>query len=396
MISVKEAISHIFKLIPLTQEEFVPLTESLNRVLAEPIIADREYPPFNRACMDGVAFASTQWNKGVKTYSLENIVKAGDPLYSPKSKNNAIEIMTGAACPPEFDVVVRIEDCEIQHQQVTINLDNIKPWQNIHLAGTDYSQGANLLSPNTFVRSTEMAILASVGAHQVKVKKNLKTAVISTGDELVDVAATPQVHQIRKSNVYQIQAAWQDNNLGDVDLYHLRDDKEVLEEELQKIISHYDVVLLSGGVSMGKFDFIPEVLEKIGVQKQFHKVAQKPGKPMWFGNGQNGQIVFGLPGNPVSTAICLTRYVLPAMQQASGRTISKQYFPLAKECKGLNRLAYFLPVRKIIRDHKVLLEPVLTKGSGDFTSLSQSDGFVELEPGNKVYAPNISLEFFPW
>ena len=149
-------------------------------------------------------------------------------------------------------------------------------------------------------------------------------------------------------------------------------------------------------VAILEFDFIPQVLEKIGVQKQFHKIAQKPGKPMWFGKGKNEQIVFGLPGNPVSTAICLTRYVLPAMQQALGRSIPKEYFPLAREYQGLNRLAQFLPVRKIIRDQKILLEPVLTKGSGDFNSLSQSDGFVELEPGNKVFSANSSLEFFPW
>jgi molybdopterin molybdotransferase len=219
-------------------------------------------------------------------------------------------------------------------------------------------------------------MLASVGKSEVSVIKYPTAAVISTGDELVEVHQTPLPHQIRKSNSYMLAAAL--DELGcKADLFHLIDDEKEIKEKLAAILSKYELIILSGGVSKGKFDFIPQALESLHVKKLFHQVSQRPGKPMWFGQSEKNT-VFGLPGNPVSTFACFHRYVKPWLTKSFGNQRQKQSAILAEDYSFTPKLVYFLQVKIQNENGKLMAYPFSGGGSGDFANLKDVDGFLEL------------------
>jgi molybdopterin molybdotransferase len=408
MIDPIQAEELILKNLPEFGEVKIPLSKALGRVLSKPIFADRPYPPFHRVCMDGFAISSLAWEKGQRGFNVQGLVRAGDPEITLLQQNQAIEVMTGAPCPIGCDIVVRIEDCVILQKnrpsnsdhsittEVAINEIPLQSGKNIHSLGKDYGKEQKLIDEKTFLRAPEIAILASVGACEVWVYSLPRTAVISTGDELVDIQVNPASHQIRRSNSYQIEAAWKIRHLGKTDVFHIKDNEELLKEELSKILSHYQIILLSGGVSMGKFDFIPQILRELKVKEHFHKIKQRPGKPMWFGTTQQGQVVFGLPGNPVSTAVCLSRYVLPALEQALYLPSQTVKVLTETEISPLPKLHLFLPVKLSNQKGCLLATPKKTQGSGDFSSLTHSDGFVELAASEVPLKKQSLVNFFPW
>lgn len=396
MITTHQAYQLILDKIPAPALESVSIDACLNRTLFNPIYSDRHYPPFDRACMDGYAISDEAWQQGLRTFTVEASVRAGDPQVSLKDPYACIEIMTGAPTPLGCQIVIRIEDTERTGDKVLITADSLRQGQNIHPCGFDYHKEDQLISAGTTITSPEMAILASVGQTQIPVIRRPKTAIISTGDELVEIHAQPAIHQIRRSNPYQLQAAWSQHNLGEADLFHFNDHLEILQEGLKKVISHYDVVILSGGVSMGKYDFIPQVLKDLQVEEHFHKIAQKPGKPMWFGSHTNGTLVFGLPGNPVSAAVCLSRYVIPAFKSKLFQLTHSFEGFLTQDLKGLNSLANFIPVALSYDNGQVILKPEPTKGSGDFASLTRSTGFVEISAQALEKAHTHPVRYFPW
>jgi molybdopterin molybdotransferase len=200
--------------------------------------------------------------------------------------------------------------------------------------------------------------------------------VIATGDELVDVDKKPLPHQIRKSNSHALAAAL--HQLGcQADLFHLVDDPKILEEKVGMILNKYELIILSGGVSKGKFDFVPQVLASLGVQKLFHQVNQRPGKPMWFGRSEKN-IVFALPGNPVSTFMCFYRYVKPWLMKSLGSEERPQLAVLAEDFTFTPDLTYFLQVKIQNENGKLMAYPIAGGGSGDFANLKEVDGFLEL------------------
>jgi molybdopterin molybdotransferase len=233
-----------------------------------------------------------------------------------------------------------------------------------------------LIKKGKRIGAAEIAVLASVGKAQVPVWKLPRVAVISTGDELVDVSETPEIQQIRRSNSYMLAAALTQIQ-AHVQLFHLPDDPEVLETQLQQLLQEFEVLVLSGGVSEGKADFVPSILEKLGVEKIFHKVAQRPGKPFWFGKSPRN-LVFALPGNPVSTFLCCYRYVLPSVGQGTFQT---EQVALAEDLRFDPALTYYLPVR-LHHDWqgRRLATPLRGSGSGDLANLLEADGFLELPP----------------
>jgi len=193
---------------------------------------------------------------------------------------------------------------------------------------------------------------------------------------LVDVDQIPLPHQIRKSNSYVLAAAL--SELGcKADLFHVIDDEKKIKGMLEEILTKYELIILSGGVSKGKFDFIPQVLESLRVKKLFHQVSQRPGKPMWFGQSQRNT-VFGLPGNPVSTFMCFHRYVKPWLTKSLGNEIKKQSAQLAEDYSFSPSLTYFLQVKIQNENGKLIAYPLSGGGSGDFANLKDVDGFLEL------------------
>ena len=391
MISVEEASSILHSKLLKTSIGTVPTTEATGKILGEVISVDRDLPPFNRATMDGVAVAFQSLGKQ-NEFVIESIQAAGEPQKKLTSKKNAIEIMTGAVLPEGADTIIPYEHISITNGMATLkNSLDIQQGQNIHQQGADAVKGQIILQAGTKLSPAEIAVLASVGKNHVLVYEFPSIAIVSTGNELVDINETPLPHQLRKSNSYALQASLREMGCQAA-LFHLPDDQSTLEKELKQIVNQHQVVILSGGVSKGKFDFVPQVLESIGIQKHFHQVAQKPGKPFWFGSNEN-TFVFGLPGNPVSTYLCFYRYIKPWLYRSLGYSPSSESAILATDYIFNPSLTYFLQVA--IKNERGTLRayPKTGEGSGDFANLVEVDGFLELPQGRNEFKSNEALDF---
>jgi molybdopterin molybdotransferase len=396
MITVQEASEIIMQHILPVQIKEVPLTEAAGCVLQEEVEADRDFPPFNRVTMDGIAIQYQAWQQGVRSFHIEGVQKAGEPQKVLMDAVHCLEVMTGAVLPQNADTVIRYEDIEntadAAGQWAKLNTEPVKG-QNIHVQGSDRQQGEVLIKTGVLLGAAEIAVAASVGKALIKVSTAPKIAIISTGDELVEVGDVPQPHQIRKSNVYMLNAAVRQAGAA-ATLHHLPDNKESIVNALKNIIATHDALILSGGVSMGKADFIPEALEELGVQKLFHKVKQRPGKPFWFGVSKERKAVFALPGNPVSTFLCYYRYVLPWLKASLGlEQAFKNRAVLTEDVHFSPDLQYFLPVSiEVDENARLLAEPSSGGGSGDFANLLNCDGFLELPVGREVYQKGEAFE----
>jgi molybdopterin molybdotransferase len=380
MVSVQEATSIILSNLFQPKTSKVNLGECLGKILAEPILADRDFPPFDRATMDGVVLAFDSYQEGQMNFRIESIQAAGELQKKLNSNSGCIEIMTGAMLPEGTDTIIPYEQVEIRNEHATINAKQVIKGQNIHLQGSDAKENQTLLEPGTLITPAEIALLASIGKTSVLVFSAPKFVIISTGNELVDIDQIPLRYQIRKSNSYALQAALAELGMAS-ELLHLADDLDQLKTEIKQALLDFDVLLLSGGVSKGKFDFVPSSLESLGVHKLFHQVSQKPGKPMWVGKVGN-KFVFALPGNPVSTFLCFHRYVKPWLLRSMGAKPITSKAILSKSFSFKGDLTYFLQVKLANIEGKLMAEPIVGGGSGDFVNLKEVDGFLEL-PSNK-------------
>lgn len=379
MITVEEAEKMILAQLKDYGVEIVSFEWALGRVLAENITADRDLPPFHRVTMDGIAIAYKAIELGITTFKIKATQAAGDEPLGIDMEDNCIEIMTGAALSPTLDTVIRYEDLEIKGGISKLLISDIKQGQNIHQKGKDKKQGDIVAASNQLVTPAIISLAASVGKAQLPVKKQPRVMVISSGDELVDVADTPSDYQIRKSNSYTIKAVLTQHGLN-ADILHIPDDAEITKQQIEDCMQNYDVILLSGGISMGKFDYIPKALEDLQVKKLFHKVQQRPGKPFWFGRHSNGVLVFAFPGNPVAAFMCLHRYFLLWLNATLGLPEKTSiYAQLANDFIFTPPLKYFLQVKLNFTEQGILsAQPLEGNGSGDFANLADTDAFMEL------------------
>ncbi|WP_084812263.1 molybdopterin molybdotransferase MoeA [Flammeovirga pacifica] len=360
--------------------EEVELFDSLGRTLAEDIHADRDFPPFDRVAMDGIGIHSSQLGK-TKLFKVEGIQAAGSPQLSLMNNENCIEVMTGAILPQNIEVVIPYEWTEKAEEGIKVlDFKNAQVMSNVHQKGTDKKKNDLLVKKGKELSSAEIGILATVGKTKVKVIQLPKIAVIATGDELVGVNEVPKEYQIRMSNCYSLKASLSENGFSS-EIFHLTDDKESLIVKINQLKKDFDVLVFSGGVSKGKFDFLPEVFESLGIKKEFHGVKQRPGKPFWFGKSEQ-QVVFALPGNPVSTFLCSNRYMIPWLNNQLGK---EKYLPttaiLDKEFKFDKPLTFFLQVETYYKEDGLLYaQPVKGGGSGDLAKLTAANAFLELHP----------------
>lgn len=392
MISVAEALK-----IVLENSWQAPIIEVVvqaanGKVLAENIYAERDFPPFDRVTMDGIAYQTltteedkdqtSAWSMGL----VEAIQFAGELPKTLINPTACIEVMTGAVLPIGTDTVIRYEDVEFREingqKFALVKVLAKAQGQNVHYQGMDRKAGDLLISSGTLMSPAEVAVAASVGKPTVKVYQMPRIAVISTGDELVDVHEKPLPHQIRRSNSYMLQTALEVHGAR-VELFHLIDDKELIHQKITELLQLFDVLILNGGVSEGKADFVPVVLAELGVQKLFHKVAQRPGKPFWFGKSLEGKVVFALPGNPVSTFVCCYKFVLPFMGVwGRARGMEQKVAVLDTNLIFEPSLTYFVPVKTHFAiDGRLMASPLKGSGSGDFANLLDCDGFLELPAG---------------
>jgi len=349
--------------------------------------------------MDGIAVDSGAVRGGQRRLRIQATQAAGDPPLTLADPGACIEVMTGAVVPAGCDSVVPVEQLSIASGCAAITGDlNVDPWLNVHRRGSDSRQGTLLLPSGSELRAPEIAIAASAGMARVRVSGQPMLAVISTGNELIEPGDPILPHQVRRSNAYAIAAALRSHGFQRVADDHLLDDIDELRQRLKFHLETHDVLILTGGVSMGKMDLVPRALDELGVRTVFHKVAQRPGKPMWFGMSSAGTAVFALPGNPVSSIVCLTRFVLPALFCAMGRTRPvPERIALGGPVNVGVPLTFFMPVRVEVDDWgRAWAVPKPTNGSGDFTALGGTDGFVELPPGPNVYPKGFVTRLHRW
>lgn len=391
-----ELIRQHIKLLPV---ESLPLAQCAGAVLRESIHAERDQPPFDQVSMDGIAVHSTAVSGGARRLKVQAMQAAGDPPLTLASPDSCIEVMTGAVLPAGCDSVVPFEEVVISEGVATLHPQaRVEPHLYVHERGSDAPQGRLLLAAGLKLRSTEIAIAASAGQARIQVSSQPMLAVISTGSELVDPGEPILPHQVRRSNSYALLAALREHGFQRVADDHIRDDPAELERRLKFHLTTHDVVILSGGVSMGRLDLVPKTLETLGVQRVLHKVAQRPGRPLWFGVAPSGTIVFGLPGNPVSASVCLTRYVLPALQASLGQTpTAPEHLALGAPVRVPPELTRFMPIRvEIDAQSRAWAIPKPTHGSGDFISLAGTDGFVELPAGPDSYPRGFLARVHRW
>jgi molybdopterin molybdotransferase len=376
-----------------------PLEQCVGAILRQDVYAERDNPPFDRVCMDGIAIHSSVLEGGVRRFEIEATQAAGAPAVALSRAENAVEVMTGAMLPRGTDCIIPLEEYDLAGNVVTLKANaGGAAFRNVQRRGSDSDPGVPMLTAGTRLGAPEIAVVASAGLANVKVSREPRFMVISTGDELVDPGQPIEEHQVRRSNAYAVVAALRRRGFGRVANDHIPDDEDTLQRRLTQHLSTSDVLILSGGVSKGKFDLVPKVLKSLGVAEVFYQVAQRPGMPMWFGMAPGGQAVFGLPGNPVSTLVCLIRYVVPAMAVAMGAARPlPEPLPLAEPVKFHRPAAYFLPVSIRYDDHgHAAAVPRPPNGPGDFLALTKADGFVELLPRAQGFPEGFVASFYRW
>jgi len=396
MISAKEALKTVLNSAQDFGVEEIPFLKSVGSILKEEIFADRDFPPFNRVSMDGIVIDYTSFKNGQRAFKIEGIQAAGSEQITLLNVENCIEVMTGAVLPNNANTVIRYEDVKIDNGFATITIDTINKGQNIHTKGRDSKSGALLIQKNTIISAAEIGVLATVGNSVVKVVKQPKVMIVSTGDELVGVAETPLAHQIRRSNVFTLVSLLKRLHISS-ETDHITDDKPILKSKIATYLKEYDVLLFSGAVSKGKYDFLPEVFEELGLEKRFHKVAQRPGKPFWFGysaasiisnkggnvNRDKKTIVFGFPGNPISTFVNCLAYFYPWYYKSVGLEVAEETAILAEDINFKPNLAYFLQVKLVSENGLLMAYPITGNGSGDLASLVKADAFIQV-PSDKI------------
>ena len=359
--------------------EGVTLLHSIGEILAKDIHADRDFPPYDRVTMDGIAIHMSETTHLSRHFSIENIQAAGKPPLTLLNLQNAIEVMTGAMLPIHCNAVIPYENIDIKENNATIHVKTIHIGQNIHRKGQDKRVGECLILKGTRITSAEIGILATIGQSIVEVIKKPRIAIVSTGDELIDIDEIPQAWQIRRSNVYAIAALLREKQGIEAHLYHFNDDEQAMTQGIEEILSRYDVIVMTGGVSAGKYDIVPSVLKACGVTELFHKVAQRPGKPLWFGQTTSKTVVFGLPGNPISAYMCACRYVITWIDTfLFTENRPPQYISLSEDVFFTPSLTYFLQVTVKNTQSILTAYPILNNNSGDMTRLTEATGFMEL------------------
>jgi len=398
MLSTAEALRKILAAMPTLPTEKVQNPACCGRILRQVVRAERDQPPFDRVMMDGIAIRHEDFSTGTRRFPVQATQYAGDAALV-LEPGHCIEIMTGAPVPENADCIVPVERLTIGDGMAVIE-DGCDARQNqhIHPRGSDHARGTYLLNPGKWITPMDVAVIASAGLTEVEVSRQPAIRVISTGNELVPAGRAIQDHQVRQTNGPAIEAMLGRHGFTNCLDEHLSDEPDRLRDRIGRHLEAADVLVLSGGVSMGKADHVPDVLAELGVEVLFHKVSQRPGKPMWFGKAPGGQVVFALPGNPVSALVCCRQYVIPALERASGAPArTPEFASLANPVSFPPELTCFQPVRLVSNAvGNVLAMPVKTNTSGDFAALSGTDGYVELAREQSRFPTGTPVPLYRW
>ncbi len=376
MITFEEALAIVHDAVYYqTNSELVPLDKSLNRVLAQDILSDVDMPPFNKSAMDGYACKMEDISEPMEV--LE-VIPAGTKPSKVIKSGQCSKIMTGAMLPEGADCVLMVEDTEtLADEKIRFTAKDTK--ENYVKTAHDVKRGELVLKKGCIIKPQHYAVAASVGVTNPRVYKKIRVGVISTGDELVEPQSVPEASQIRNSNAYQLIGQLQNMNVTPHYFGIARDNEESTYRIISKAIDETDVILLSGGVSMGDFDFIPKIFDQLGVNVMFKTLAIQPGKPCVFGV-LNNKFIFGLPGNPVSSFNIFELLAKPLIFKLMGHDhVAKLVqMPMGKTyTRKRSSRKSFIPVKI----EKGRVWPIEYHGSAHINALSDADGFIAIPIG---------------
>lgn len=376
MISVSDALGQVLAAASVLGPERVLLADTLGRVVAEDVASARAVPSAANSAMDGFAVRGADVAAAPARLRVLATAPAGTVLPDVVTDGAAIKIFTGSVIPAGADTVVRVEDTEERDGVVTVTAP-YKLGANVRYAGEDIQPGAVVLARGTPIGPADVGVLASVGRASVLVHRRPQVAILSTGSELVEVDEEPGPGQVVNSNAYLLAAAVREAGGEPVVLPVVRDRFDDIRDRLVDA-ARADVVLSTGGVSVGEFDFVKEALDAMGVERLFWKVAQKPGKPLTFGR-LRGSLFFGLPGNPVSALVCFYVYVRPALRTLAGH--ARIHLPLiearlASTTRKANGLTEFVRVRLARAGDGWVATPAPSQSSGVLTGLAAGAGLL--------------------
>jgi molybdopterin molybdotransferase len=362
-----------------TGTETISFTDSLNRILADDVISDIDMPPFNKSSVDG--FACKRSDLGNDLEIIETI-PAGNWPFKPVEKNQCSRIMTGAPVPSGADCVIMVEETEIIPSGKIRFTGSLKK-ENISIKGEDVRKGDKVLKAARKIRPQDIAVMASAGHVSVIVSKMPRVAVISSGSELVEPTEVPGISQIRNSNSSQLMA--QVAQAGASGKYYgiAADDEDLTLSIVKKAISENDIVLITGGVSMGDFDFVPSVLERAGINILFTRVAVQPGKPTTFGL-HPGAVIFGLPGNPVSSFMQFELLIRPLINKMMGFEWRPVVINLPMKEKFTRRVTDRMAFIPVIITDAGYVSPVVYHGSAHISALPDADGIIAVPIGKQI------------
>lgn len=398
MISVSEALDLILDGKTVLPTQTIPAENALSFALASDVKSDRPLPPFDRVAMDGFAVKSEDFVSDTVELNIKGQIQTGVSSNLVVETGEAVRIMTGAPCPAGADAVVKIENASIRGDKVVLNEPKMEPGLNIATKGEDTDEGKILIKAGTPLSTAGIAICASVGMPRVEVYQKPRVNIISTGTEIVSPSETPLAHQIRDCNSYSLRAMSRSSILESHFLGIGEDEKEVLGAMIREGLES-DILLLSGGVSMGEFDHIPQLLSENGVHNIFHNVKVKPGKPLWFGRVKNGAYVFGLPGNPVSVQTCFRIFVEPLIRKLSGYRNPRHQFlrlPLSESVNSRSNREHYMPGKLIVSETSTSVAPIYIKGSGDFSNFEPSQGLFAFPADKQLLEAGEWVDFLPW
>lgn len=397
MISIEEARARVLAEAAPLPTEIRPLSEVLDSVLAEDIVAPHDVPPFSNSGMDGFAVRAADTVDASPNdpalLTVVAVVPAGQVSAVPVREREAAKIMTGAPVPEGADAVVQSEAVEDLGSQVRV-FEPIRPGKNVRRAGEDVPAGTRVLAAGTVLGPGEIGLIASLGHPEVRVHRRPRVAIVSTGSELVEVHQALGPGQIRNSNSYALRAQCQQLGVHADVLGIVPDDYESTRRMIQQGLE-YDVLLSTGGVSVGEFDFVKEVQDELGVQRRLWGVAMKPGKPLAFGV-REGKLVFGLPGNPVSAMVSFELFVKPALLRMMGheKPVKSLYRAImAEDITASDNRVYVVRVRAWRENERWHVSSTGPQGSGMLRSMVGANGLAFVPGGPRGLRAGEEVDF---
>lgn len=381
MISADQALQIVLDNAAPLGVERVPLVSALGRVLAEDILSRRDIPGFDNSAMDGYAVRSTDVDSAsesrpVRLTVVETVAAGMMPTQS-VGPGQAARTMTGAPIAPGADAIVQVERTRSDRPDTVEILAAVPPGASVRPRGEDVRSGQTVIESGRILGAPDLGVIASVNRPMVNVQRRPRVAIVATGDELVDVDTVPTGAQVVNSSAYALSGGVVEAG-GEASILRIaRDRPEEIRERLSEAV-RFDMVLSTGGVSVGQFDHVKGALDQLGMRTLFHGVAQKPGRPLKFGLIE-GRPVFGLPGNPVSTMVCFYLYVRAALQKMGGRQVTglpRVRVICSTDIKVSSNVTEFIRVRLERREDGIYAEPTGNQGSGIMSSLSRADALL--------------------